>query len=649
VNWRAALRRDAALIGYQAVALGSLLVGVKLRSPLFVVVDFVVFAALGIAVRRRIAPADQVPMPAPLWIVGAALVALGVAVAVVGWNSSLSFRMYLVLGGLGEAYISIGQVLADLRHRTRRPGDERPPLAFLAVTSLAFVVGAVWILVSPSPWALAPMGVGLFVAPAGLNVLSGRFLARFAALRAEDDGHGTRADRSSRRRFLVLLGGLGLGFAVVGLAWLSVAGVSGTYLTVIAVFFVALLGAIASDTDLDVLIVVALLAVVGSLAPTGVGLDREVTPAASDHVLVAIGDSYMSGEGARQFYEGTNTVGSNECRRAPTAYSVLLVESSPTLASVVFDACSGARAVDVSPGDARQKQIPVAQSTVASLGLKVDAVVISMGGNDSHFSEVAATCLGPGDCTEVAQQWLDRLPETASRLATFYRDIDAAFPGVPKLVIPYPVPIAPDGCSWSGFSRAEHRFLAGFTHELDAVVRQEAARAGFSFLATNETLFEQQHVRICDHRDPNAIAVNFLARNPADGFAIDRLNPQNWLHNSLHPNKLGHELIAAELAPFFAATPTPLPTPEPLALATWTPRTLDQISGVSIAHCGGSTSPDYCPASPTSWVVVQLGLAAVRAAVPFVLVSTGAWLVWLVVLSTLHRRRSRRGPGVQQA
>ena len=35
--------------------------------------------------------------------------------------------------------------------------------------------------------------------------------------------------------------------------------------------------------------------------------------------MVAIGDSFVSGEGAHHFFEGTNEVGGNQCRRAPTA------------------------------------------------------------------------------------------------------------------------------------------------------------------------------------------------------------------------------------------------------------------------------------------------------------------------------------------
>jgi len=42
--------------------------------------------------------------------------------------------------------------------------------------------------------------------------------------------------------------------------------------------------------------------------------------------IVAFGDSFMSGEGAPDFYEGTDQKGDqqNECRRAPTAYPVLI-------------------------------------------------------------------------------------------------------------------------------------------------------------------------------------------------------------------------------------------------------------------------------------------------------------------------------------
>lgn len=61
----------------------------------------------------------------------------------------------------------------------------------------------------------------------------------------------------------------------------------------------------------------------------------------SSFKIVALGDSYISGEGAARFFPGTDHPGSNECRRAATAYPYLVAEALG--ASLTFVACSGAR------------------------------------------------------------------------------------------------------------------------------------------------------------------------------------------------------------------------------------------------------------------------------------------------------------------
>src|SRR5215212_278600 len=70
---------------------------------------------------------------------------------------------------------------------------------------------------------------------------------------------------------------------------------------------------------------VAMLLVAGAVAAFVVGITR---PAATDPVdpnpgaderIAALGDSYLSGEGARRFFRGTDAPRSNTCHRAPTA------------------------------------------------------------------------------------------------------------------------------------------------------------------------------------------------------------------------------------------------------------------------------------------------------------------------------------------
>lgn len=626
LGWKATLLRAGALVLYYGIGLLGLLVGVSLRSPTVVIVVFLVFAVGGFVVRRRWIDTGTVPASGPLWVIGGGVVVVGLGLAILGWTSDWSNRMYFVVGGLGAAFVSTGQMLTDLRARPPRADDLRVPLTTGVVLAGVFAAGAVWLLVAPSPYALLPMVIALVATPVSVSMVTGGVLRRLLG--------------SSWTR-LGVVGGVGLGLVAFALVLLTSLGVSGTYLSIVTVVVFLLLGAIASNTDLDVIGVTALVAVIAALAPKGAAVDSAITQAEGQRVVVAIGDSYMSGEGAREFYEGTNSVGTNECRRAPGAYPALLASRTELIDSTVFVACSGAKAVHTVDEDGdgagdRQKQIPQAEAAVAAHPVTIDTVLLSMGGNDSKFSEVAATCLAPGDCTEIAQQWLDGLPTTATRLATFYADVAAAFPDVPIVVMPYPIPITPAGCAASGFSDDEHAFLVAFTEELNAVVRQEAGRAGFHYLAPIERLFERNGLRICDSEDAADIGVNFLSHNPADGFAIDRLNPQNWIHNSLHPNRLGHFAMFQALAPYFETDVRrawPLVNPN----AEWTPRSLSEILGPDHSYCGGATHPDYCPSSPGDWAAVQAGLALVRAAAPLLLIAGGCWMIWLVLLSLRFR------------
>lgn len=93
--------------------------------------------------------------------------------------------------------------------------------------------------------------------------------------------------------------------------------------------------------------------------------------------VVAIGDSYMSGEGAGTFYQETDRPGADLCHRASTAWPVRVTDalrSDPPAGydsvSLTFVACSGAQTMNVLPGESfsdpdqaarSQEQYPTAQ------------------------------------------------------------------------------------------------------------------------------------------------------------------------------------------------------------------------------------------------------------------------------------------------
>lgn len=109
----------------------------------------------------------------------------------------------------------------------------------------------------------------------------------------------------------------------------------------------------ASNTPADLALVVAGLAVLLAATPPAAEPDPALSPSGGTPPLVAIGDSYMSGEGAQSFIEGTDTprvseTEHNECRRATTSYAAeLVLGRDGRFDRLAFVACSGARAPPV--------------------------------------------------------------------------------------------------------------------------------------------------------------------------------------------------------------------------------------------------------------------------------------------------------------
>ncbi|MEQ3554449.1 SGNH/GDSL hydrolase family protein [Pseudonocardia nematodicida] len=114
-----------------------------------------------------------------------------------------------------------------------------------------------------------------------------------------------------------------------------------------------------------------------SLAPTALAADAPTTaavqPAPSTQRYVALGDSYAAGVGAAP------DPGSGDCLRSPESYPALWAARNGP-ASFTHVACSGATSGEVV---ARQVRTVTKDTTL---------VTITVGGNDTGFGPVLATC-----------------------------------------------------------------------------------------------------------------------------------------------------------------------------------------------------------------------------------------------------------------
>lgn len=549
--------------------------------------------------------------------------------------------------GLCLAYIGAGHALTELR--SRWGGAPKRGVIVMVICAGVFVAGLGLGLFVWAPL-LAGAAVGLLGGPIGLTLYSEDTLRNPPRRLRRKDGVSP---------FLVPAG---VALALLGAA--SLWGLAGIppVLTVALVWVLYLLvGAIASGSQADVLIVVAVIALLWAASPRPVAPHDTIAVEPRQATLVALGDSYMAGEGAATFYRGTNESQVNECRRAPTAYAHVVVTDRPDsgLKRLAFYACSGARTRHLHkkaqyPGeppddgtpDRGAHQLAQLRALRKHTGVDLRLVVVSIGGNDAGFSKIGAACLAPGSCVERGQAWLNKLEKVERKVRIAYQKIRGVVrTDVPVLVVPYPIPIRPEPCDYSLLERDEHRFLFRYVQQLNATIERAARHAGFYYLDTMPgALSGKQKLRICD-APREQIGVNFIALQSVDGVVDQAVHPGNWIHNSLHPNERGHRVMADVLTAWLRDHRDVRAKRDPHgAPAPFVPVSLRQLmADPDLSYCGGRSPPDYCDRNDSYWAITQIGLFLAVATLPGVLVVLGLWLLWLPVLDRTRPRWERVG------
>lgn len=232
---------------------------------------------------------------------------------------------------------------------------------------------------------------------------------------------------------------------------------------------------------------------------------------------VAFGDSYSSGEGARNAdnYEvGTNEGGDgNECRRASTAYPSLVTTDEEVPWTLDFVACSGARTWhfnDAQYSGAGKQQLP--QFDMADLGQDVELVTLTIGGNDSKFSEIVKECIlgfellpfndchsDPGKTEHEVQDAFARLRGEDTTygkgevktvpLAEIYSEILRQAPRARVIVLGYPQ-FFRDGGTFinrcSGVHKSDQQWVNEKVEEINDLLREEAESLGLEFVYTSD-------------------------------------------------------------------------------------------------------------------------------------------------------------------
>jgi len=191
--------------------------------------------------------------------------------------------------------------------------------------------------------------------------------------------------------------------------------------------------------------------------------------------LVALGDSYSSGEGAPPFLSGP-------CDRSPRAWPALL----PGFAPIKLErniACSGATTRALSE---RFKDQPPQLQELSHL--RADLITITIGGNDADFGGVLTDCV-LFDCLADGRLAVERrlIGRLGPRLESAFKRLRADAHGARVYVVGYPrlfpMQAATRGaCGW--LSNSERQQLNAASNFLQAVQQRAADKAGAGFISS---------------------------------------------------------------------------------------------------------------------------------------------------------------------
>jgi hypothetical protein len=591
------------------------------------VVMFVVCAVVWVVPQLR--HGHQLPVGVVLLVGG--VLALGAAAALLAeWQ--IHSGGGLKITAAAAAVAALGWFIEAWRRWRPDPDDPRRSARLLAGTGVLLLLLTATA-VAVTAWRLpgqkgAGYVVSLFVigagvlaaAPLGLNLASEGALLRLRSA-------PRRAHRLVALAGAVCLGGVALLIGLRSDAWLAVA------LGVLALL--VLMFAVASDSHADVALVLILLAMLGA-APPQRDLPPRLTPGESPGAVLVLGDSYTSGEGAKEYFAGTNSAGGNQCRRAPTAWAPRLAETGEPFQKVTFLACSGARSYNVvsrddDPAARGQHGEPTQLDQLRAWPqFRPDLVVVGLGGNDAGFATIGETCLAPGDCSTQGELFVRNLPRVRAALVATLRSVtqSPALQGVPGVVVPYPQPIADRStCGDTPLTDRERAFIRDFVSRLNQALRAAAVEVGFAYAAPVEQALERDHLQLCD--PAGAAGINVIDLESVDGLPRQRFNPLNWLHNSLHPNARGHAAVASAFQAWASANSAPEPVAEQQVL----PGVADDPDPP--CSISGNSDEPSCQSITRSWILGQLGGLWPWALVAL-LACLGAWMTAVGVLGRPH-------------
>ncbi len=159
------------------------------------------------------------------------------------------------------------------------------------------------------------------------------------------------------------------------------------------------------------------------------------------------------------------------------------------------------------------------------------------------------------------------------------------------------------------------------------------------------------HLGLCD--ESGTPGLNFLDLRGVGGVALDRFNPGNWIHNSLHPNERGHAAMAAAFTGWLSAQTrtgddgtelTGLPALVPPAAKRAADGVAEPATDLPVPTKASTTlcfekDGGDCGPQADAWALSRLAPGLTPLLLLAALVAGGSWVLSVGVSAARFRRR----------